>query len=90
MEFCINEAIKVAQMEKIGLDKKDYLAITYDVARKTAENKNSMLQDILNGRPTEIEFMNGRILKLANKLEMEVPYNKILTYLIRGLEHSTN
>lgn len=90
MDGCINEAIKVAQSEKIGIENKDYSKIAYDVARKTAINKNSMLQDILNGRPTEIEFMNGRILKLAKKSGIKVPYNTILTYLMRGLEYSAN
>lgn len=89
MGAVIKEAVEVAGMKEIKIPKKDYIAITYDVAKKTAENKNSMLQDILNGKPTEIEFINGRILKIATKLGVKVPYNEILTYLIRGLEHST-
>lgn len=88
MGALINEAIKIAEMKEIKLPKKDYIAITYDVAKNTADNKNSMLQDILNGKPTEIEFINGRILKIATDLGLRVPYNEILTYLIRGLEHS--
>lgn len=89
MAEAIKEAIEVAEMKKIKLSKRDYIAIAHDVAKKTAENKNSMLQDILNRKPTEIEFMNGRILKYATDLGMNVPYNESLTFLIRGLEHST-
>lgn len=85
----IKEAVEVAEMKNVKLTKKNYIAITHGVAEKTAENKNSMLQDILNGQPTEIDFMNGRILKLAEELDIKVPYNETLTYLIRGLEHST-
>ena len=47
-----------------------------------------MLQDILNGKTTEIDFLNGRIVKYANKLGIEVPINKVLTSLIKGLEYS--
>ncbi len=90
MDGCINEAVKVAKSVKIGIEDKNYLKIAYDVARKTATNKNSMLQDILNGRQTEIEFINGRILKLGKKSGIKVPYNSLLTYLIRGLEYSVN
>jgi 2-dehydropantoate 2-reductase len=89
MEEVINEAIEVAEMKKIKLSKRDYIAITHKVAENTAENKNSMLQDILNGNPTEINFMNGKILNYARDLGKKVPFNEVLTLLIRGLERST-
>ncbi|MFW9970890.1 MAG: ketopantoate reductase family protein [Candidatus Odinarchaeota archaeon] len=84
----IKEVLEVARLKKIQLPKKDYVGITLDVAKKTAENKNSMLQDILNKKPTEIDFMNGRIVNYAKDLGINVPYNKTLTLLIRGLENS--
>lgn len=88
IEQTINEAIKVAEMKNIILSKKDYVSITYDILKKTANNKNSMLQDILNRKATEINFLNGRILRNAENLGIKVPYNELLTYLIRGLEGS--
>jgi len=88
MGEAIKEAIEVAEMKKVKLTKKNYIEMAFEVAKKTAENKNSMLQDILNGQSTEIEYMNGRILKYAKDLGINVPYNEALTYLIRGLEHS--
>jgi len=47
-----------------------------------------MLQDILKGKQTEIDFINGRVLKYAQDLGMKVPINMLLTYLIKGLERS--
>ena len=88
MGEAVKEAINVARMKKINLSEKDYVALTYEVAKKTSKNKNSMLQDILNGKTTEIDFLNGRIVKYANKLGIEVPINKVLTSLIKGLEDS--
>lgn len=82
----IREAIAVAERKKINLSKKDYAALTYEVAQKTFENKNSMLQDILKGKRTEIDFMNGKIVKYAKEMEMRVPLNDALTQLIKGLE----
>jgi 2-dehydropantoate 2-reductase len=90
MNEAIKEAVKVAQKKKINLSMKDYSALTFEVAKKTAENKNSMLQDIINGNPTEIDFINGRVVVYANELNIEVPINKVLTYLIKGLESSQN
>jgi 2-dehydropantoate 2-reductase len=90
MSEAINEAIQVAKLKDIQPAKKDFLEITYDVARKTAENRNSMLQDVLNGNLTEIDFINGRVLTYAKELGIKVPINEVITYLIKGLEFSEN
>lgn len=89
MAEAINEAIKVAKLKKIELSEKDFIAEAYNVAKKTSENKNSMLQDILNGMATEIDFINGRVLKYAKELGVKVPINELLTHLIKGLESSS-
>jgi 2-dehydropantoate 2-reductase len=60
----------------------------YSVAEKTYNNKNSMLQDIMKEKPTEIDFLNGKIVELAKELDVKVPINKLLTSLIKGLERS--
>lgn len=90
MGEAITEAITVAKMKKIKLSDSDFIALAYDVASKTAENKNSMLQDILNGQPTEIDFINGRVLKYAKELNIQTPINELLTQLIKGLEFSSS
>lgn len=90
MAEAVKEAIKVAELKKINLSKTDYIEIMYDVAEKTSENKNSMLQDVLKGKSTEIDFINGKIVKYAQQLGVKVPINETLTYLIKGLERSLN
>jgi len=90
IEEAILEAVTVANQKGINLSKKDYVELTYDVARKTAKNKNSMLQDILNGNPTEIDFINGSIVKFGEKLQIKTPINGLLTSLIKGLEQSSS
>ncbi len=90
MGEAINEAIIVAELKNISLSKKNYAALAYNVAKNTYENKNSMLQDILNGKNTEIDFINGRIVKYARELSIEVPINETLTCLIKGLEKSVD
>jgi 2-dehydropantoate 2-reductase len=89
MSEAVKEAVNVAQLKKIQLSDKDFTAEAYSVARKTSNNKNSMLQDILNGMPTEIDFINGRVLKYAKDLGVSVPVNELLTHLIKGLESSS-
>jgi len=88
MGEAVKEAVMVAEAKRINLSRKDFVGSTYEVAEKTAKNKNSMLQDILKGKKTEIDFINGRIVKYAKELNLNVPINELLTYLVKGLEPS--
>jgi 2-dehydropantoate 2-reductase len=47
-----------------------------------------MLQDLENGRRTEIDFMNGAIVREAERLSLPSPYNTVLTLLVKALEQS--
>jgi 2-dehydropantoate 2-reductase len=60
----------------------------FSVAESTADNKNSMLQDILKGKPTEIDFINGKIVEFSNRLGIKSPVNEFLTFLVKALENS--
>ena len=54
-----------------------------------AEKRNvSMLLDILEQRPTEVDFINGAIADLGEKLGVPVPLNRVVWQLVKGLEHS--
>ena len=86
MRETVEEALKIAKFKEISFPEKDYVDLTYDVAEKTYNNKNSMLQDILKGKKTEIDFINGRIVEYAKMLGERVPLNEMLTSLIKGLE----
>ncbi len=88
MAEAVEEAVEVAKLKEIKLSNKDFIAETYDVAKKTSKNKNSMLQDILNRTVTEIDFINGRVLIYAKELGIKTPINELLTHLIKGLEAS--
>src|SRR5262249_53900834 len=48
----------------------------------------SMLQDIRAKRQTEIDFVNGAIADLGEKLGVAVPLNRAIWALVKGLEHS--
>jgi len=45
-----------------------------------------MCVDILNKRPTEIGFINGSVVRLAKKHNVDVPLSTAMTYFIRALE----
>jgi 2-dehydropantoate 2-reductase len=80
------ESANVAKKLGIKLIYKNPSKKVIDVCKKTSENYNSMLQDILNNRKTEIDYINGAIIKKAKELGLEIPYNNMLYYLVKFLE----
>lgn len=57
-------------------------------ARAPGKHKASMLQDVLAGRQTEVDFLNGAIVEWGEKAGVPTPLNRALWALIKGLEHS--
>jgi 2-dehydropantoate 2-reductase len=57
-------------------------------ASAPGKHRASMLQDVLAKRQTEIDFMNGAIVKWGEQTGVPTPLNKALWELIKGLEHS--
>ncbi|MCL7945295.1 2-dehydropantoate 2-reductase [Marinobacter sp. ATCH36] len=58
------------------------------VARTTAKNTSSMLSDRQQGRPTEIDFINGYIARRGRAQGIDVPVNQMLTDQVRKLPQS--
>jgi 2-dehydropantoate 2-reductase len=83
MEEAVREAVRAAATRGIDFAEDEAVAQAKDVARRTAKNRSSMLVDILAGRRTEIDFINGAILGLG-----PAPVNGVLTDLVRALEAS--
>jgi 2-dehydropantoate 2-reductase len=53
---------------------------------KAGHHKPSMVGDIEAKRPTEIDFLNGKIAQHGERLCVPVPYNTSLTNLVKGIE----
>jgi 2-dehydropantoate 2-reductase len=47
-----------------------------------------MLQDLRNGKPTEIEYMNGAIAALGAARGIPCPVNQALAEIIKAMERS--
>jgi len=88
MRRTVEEAIEVAEGLGIDLGPGDHVEHVYDVARATATNRSSMLQDVDRGRRTEIEALNGAVVRLAKGLGVDVPVNEALTAAVGALERT--
>src|SRR5580658_7626447 len=57
-------------------------------ANAPGKHKASMLQDAIASRTTEVDFMNGAIVKWGRKYGVPTPLNRVMWSLMKGLEHS--
>lgn len=56
-----------------------------DVCERTAANRSSMLQDILAGRGTEIDAINGAVVRLAARLGRLAPWNDKISAMVKAI-----
>lgn len=82
----IYETVEVAEKEGLNFDKEKMYEIVTGIIQKSGENKSSMFQDILKGRKTEIDFMNGKIVELGKKHNIKTPVNETLVSMIKFAE----
>jgi 2-dehydropantoate 2-reductase len=84
----VTEAIKVAKRKRIKLIYDDPLAKVEAVCEATAANVSSMLQDVLKKKHTEIDFINGVIIRQAQELSIPCPVNSLLVDIVKTIEAS--
>jgi 2-dehydropantoate 2-reductase len=66
---------------------RDFLKVFYDrLVPDTAGHKSSTLQDILAKKKTEIEALNGAVIRLAKEHNIKVPYNETIYQIIKFIE----
>jgi len=78
------ETAAVAAALRVRLPYRDAAAQTEEVARRTAANRSSMLQDILRGAPTEIDAINGAVAEAGERLQVPTVVNRTLWRLVRA------
>lgn len=81
--LAVSEAVEVVNKLGFNFNTIEIIENVIAVAEATAENKSSMLQDILKQRETEIDRINGAIVREGKKLGVATPINTTLTNLIK-------
>ena len=64
-----------------------YIFNTKTVAKQTAENTSSMLQDLLNNKKTEVYQIHGAFIEYARRNKIEAPLNDFILQLINSMEN---
>jgi len=84
MELVTGESAEVAGRYGIELPYADPLEMVESVARKTAENYSSMYIDFQRGGQTEIDAINGAIVRVGEDIRLPTYYNKMLWMLLKA------
>jgi 2-dehydropantoate 2-reductase len=84
-EAAMKEAMQVGKALGVFLGKEDAERV-FEGARASGTNWNSMLQDLWAGRPTEIDWLNGYVVREGRRLGLATPVNEALVGLIKYLE----
>ena len=81
----VAEAASVARARGIKI-REDPAAHVFQVAAATAANRSSMGQDVDHRRPTEINAINGFVVRAAEGMGIAAPVNQTLTALVKTME----
>jgi len=85
-EKLVREASAAAAAKGLVIRADVMVERTAGVCRKTEVNRCSMLQDVSYGRATEIDSINGQIIKTGKKFGIDTPVNETIYSLIKAME----
>lgn len=77
-----HEIASVLEVEGVAVPVEALADEVIEVARATASNRSSMLQDLDAGRTTEIHFITGHLLRTGQRHGLELPLNRQLLTLM--------
>jgi 2-dehydropantoate 2-reductase len=85
MRVLFEEGCLVARAAKIAIADNLWEQLM-QVCEKTAENQSSMLKDILEGRTTEIDWINGALIQYAHQYKVALPTHQAFYRIVKHLE----
>lgn len=88
VEAILDESVRIADAEGIRLPE-NFRDFSIKYLKSGGYHKPSMLVDIENGLPTEIDFLNGKIAEYGDKHDLAAPYCKAITAFVHLMEQKT-
>jgi 2-dehydropantoate 2-reductase len=87
MDAIVREACAIAAAEGVALDPEGQVAFLHDLLDR-AGGRASMLGDVLAGRRTEVDTINGAAITFADRHGISAPLNRAMSALVGGLDLS--
>ena len=85
VENLLKEAVAVARANEIELGW-DYYSYAMGYMGNAGDHKPSMLVDVSNGRRTEVDFINGKIVEYGERAAVSTPRNTMIRALLKAME----
>ncbi len=85
-EKLICEAVDVAEADGTYFSYMDVLNMVHYVCEDAGKGYSSMYQDVMNGRLTEVDTINGAVVEQAKLYNVSAPYNALIVDLIHAIE----
>jgi 2-dehydropantoate 2-reductase len=86
VDAAARETARVSSAEGVPISDAEALTLWRAMAELTAANRSSMLQDVRSGRPTEIDWINGEVIRRGRGHHIPTPVNEALLKLVEVLE----
>lgn len=83
-KLIVDECLKVAKKDGVIFNF-DFVK-TINKAIKNSRNISSMQQDLIKGKKTEIDYLNGAVVKLGKNYGIKCPINEALVTIIKEME----
>ncbi len=80
------EAVAVAQALGYEIDEQERVDYIHALLERAGPTKASMLQDFEAGRRTEVDVINGAVVRAADETGTPVPLNRAFVALVKGWE----
>ena len=89
-ENAIREAVKVGIATGVDMGEDDIVDDLMSVAQNAGSMESSMLDDLRKGKRLEIDPLNGKIVELGKKFEINTPVNKTLYGCLKVINQNIN
>lgn len=86
MRALLEEGAKVVKAQGLPIDEEERWATITGLLGRIGMSKPSMLQDVENGRRTEIDVINGAIVAAGKSYGIPTPHNETMVWLVKALE----
>ena len=85
VEKTCSESTSIANAYGIKISYQTMIQKTKEIIRNTSENYSSMLQSFKKGKKTEIDSINGGLVDIGRKYDVDTSLNEILVCLVNSM-----
>lgn len=85
-EAAMREVQAIAKEKGVILTEEEFVRQGQIILKIRPENKPSTLQDLEQGRKTEIEMFSGKVVRMGQELGIPTPVNEVYYHAVKALE----